>query len=151
MRLQIQVATGDVLTYPADVAAFKYAQQSLGVDAFVVSRLAQTGIDVLGRLPEAGKFALVKSDGAIAAREVLFIGVEPLGQFDYLSIRRFSQSVLSTINRERPSVTRVAMTLHGKGFGLDEAEAFRAEIAGLLDVIAARNVPPLLERVVIVE
>jgi hypothetical protein len=43
------------------------------------------------------------------------------------------------------------MTLHGVGFGLDEAEAFRAEIAGILDAVAAGQRPDGLNRVSIVE
>jgi hypothetical protein len=43
------------------------------------------------------------------------------------------------------------MTLHGVGFGLDEAEAFRAEIAGVLDAVEMHQQPPELIRVSIVE
>jgi hypothetical protein len=43
------------------------------------------------------------------------------------------------------------MTLHGVGFGLDEAEAFRAEIAGVLDAVAMRQRPLELIRISIVE
>src|SRR5260370_22529116 len=133
MSIQIEVATGDVLTFPADILALKYAQHSVGVDAIVVQQLAKDGIDIRPRLPGIGASLLVESERTIAAREVLFIGVEPLGRFGYQGIRRFSQSVLSTIARDRPSAEQVAITLHGTGFGLDDAEAFRAEIGGVLD------------------
>ena len=43
------------------------------------------------------------------------------------------------------------MTLHGRGFGLDEAEAFRSEIAGVLDAVAAHDHPRALARISIVD
>ena len=43
------------------------------------------------------------------------------------------------------------MTVHGRGFGLDETEAFRAEIAGLLDAVDGGLVPAHLHLVSIVE
>jgi hypothetical protein len=41
--------------------------------------------------------------------------------------------------------------MHGGGFGLDEAEAFRSEVAGLLDALAAGEYPRGLTRISIVE
>jgi hypothetical protein len=41
--------------------------------------------------------------------------------------------------------------LHGSGFGLDEIEAFEAEVAGLIEAITSDAVPEQLERITIVE
>jgi len=116
----------------------------------VLDRLTKKGVNVVNQLPEVGRSLFAKSNNAVSAREVPFVGVEPLGSFDYENIRGFSRLALSTIARERPFAGCVAMTLHGIGFGLDETEAFRAEIAGLYDTIAEGTVPPELETVVIV-
>jgi hypothetical protein len=48
-------------------------------------------------------------------------------------------------------VRTLALTLHGIGYGLDEVESFRAEVAGLVDAVEADLCPPDLERVTIVE
>ena len=151
MSIRLEVVHGDALEYPTDVLALKFAQDLYGVDAKVVRRLSSNGISVESRLPEIGKPLLISSEQAIAAREILFLGVEPLGRFDYETIRRFAYSVLLTLSTSRPSVEHVAMTLHGRGFGLDEAEAFRSEIAGVLDAVAAHNHPRALARISIVE
>jgi hypothetical protein len=45
----------------------------------------------------------------------------------------------------------VALTVHGVGYGLDEAEAFDAEIAGIVDSIESGNSPRDLEEIVVVE
>jgi hypothetical protein len=83
--------------------------------------------------------------------EILFVGVEPLGRFDYETIRLFAKRVLSALQEERPSTEHVVLTLHGGGFGLDEAEAFRAEVAGLLDAIQESRIPKTLRMISIVE
>src|SRR5258708_29835158 len=43
------------------------------------------------------------------------------------------------------------MTLHGVGYGLDEAEACLAEFKGFVAAIQSGNVPPAIERISIVE
>jgi hypothetical protein len=151
MSIQLEVVHGDALDYPTDVLALKFAQDLYGVDAKVVTRLASNGIRVKSRLPEIGKSLLISSERAVAAREILFLGVEPLGRFDYETIRRFAHSVLLILSTNRPSMQHMAMTLHGRGFGLDEAEAFRSEIAGVLDAVAAHDHPKGLARISIVE
>jgi hypothetical protein len=151
MSVRLEVVHADVFDYRADVLALKFAQDLYGVDAKVVGRLTANGIDVKSRLPTVGKSLLIESDFAIATPQVLFMGVEPLGIFDYESIRRFAFSVVSTLTASRPHIEHLAMTLHGRGFGLDEAECFRAEVAGVLDAMHAGEAPPGLRRVSIVE
>jgi hypothetical protein len=151
VSIQLEVVHADVLKYPADVLALKFAQDLFGLDAVVVHRLEKNGIRVKSRLPAIGTVLLVSSERAIAAREVLFIGVPPLGRFDYQAIREFAHASLAILGEQRPSLQHLAMTLHGVGFGLDEAEAFRAEIAGVLDAVAMRQQPLKLIRISIVE
>jgi len=141
----------DVLDYRADVLALKFAQDLYGVDRKVFTRLVRKGTNVNAQLPPVGDTLLISSEDVVAAHEILFVGVEPLGKFDYGTIREFSQSVLSVLAKQRPRTKHVAITLHGTGFGLDEAEAFRAEIAGLLDAVDGRRVPAHLRQVSIVE
>jgi hypothetical protein len=151
VSIRLEVVNGDALGFPADVLALKFAQQLFGVDAVVVDRLERNGVDVRSRLPRVGATLRVNSGNGIAAAEALFVGVVPLGKFDYQTIREFAHSVLSTLGREEPSTQHVAMTLHGVGFGLDEAEAFRSEIAGVLDAVAANQRPEGLTRISIIE
>ena len=140
-----------MLDFQADVLALKFAQDLSGVDFKVVDRLIKKGTNVDARLPPIGASLLISSQHVVAAPEILFVGVEPLGKFDYGTIRNFSERVFSVLAEQRPGIQHVAMTLHGRGFGLDEAEAFRAEIAGLLDAVDRRRVPRELRQVSIVE
>jgi len=151
VSIRVEVIHGDALAYPAEVLALKFAQSLFGVDKKVVALLEGNGVQVLSRLPAVGTTLLVNSAQAVAAPEVLLVGVVPLGRFDYQTIREFARSVLATLSAERPSLQHVAMTLHGVGFGLDETEAFRAEIAGVLDAVATNERPAGLTRVSIVE
>jgi hypothetical protein len=151
LSIQLEVVHGDALEYPADVLALKFAQELHGVDRKVVDRLEEGGVRVKSRLPAIGSALLVNSERAIAASEVLFMGVVPLGKFNYQAIREFAHAVFATLKDERPSIQHLAMTLHGVGFGLDEAEAFRAQIAGVLDAVEMHRQPPELIRVSIVE
>ena len=149
--VRIEVEHHDVLRYQTDILALKFAQALYGVDRKVVERVEQTGITIFDRLPDVGEALIVPARGAVASPEVLFIGVPPLGLFGYAEIRTFSRSVMRKLAAARPQVRDVAMTLHGRGFGLDEAEAFKAQLAGLLDAFEADEVPPALELVSIVE
>jgi hypothetical protein len=151
LPIQLEVIQGDALEYPAEVLALKFAQKLWGVDREVVGRLERKGVEVKSQLPTIGTALLVNSERVIAAREVLFMGVPPLGRFDYEAIRKFAHDSLARLSEERPSLQHLAMTLHGVGFGLDEAEAFRAEIAGVLDAVAMRQRPLELIRISIVE
>src|SRR5262245_58722587 len=108
MSVRLEVVHDDVLRYDADVIALKFAQALYGVDLKVVRRLSDNGIDVIDRLPVIGESLLIDSQEAVKAREILFVGVEPLGRFDYESVRRFACSVLSTLAKERRGVRHVA-------------------------------------------
>jgi hypothetical protein len=145
------VENGDALTVDADVLALKHAQSLHGVDRAVVDRLAVGRADLRTSLPKPGGFRLFTSGGSIHAGAVLFIGVETIREFGYAGIRDFGKRVLSSLASAAPDARHVAATLHGPGYGLDESEAFKAEIAGLLDAVAADDVPASLERVTIVE
>lgn len=151
MPITIEAVHGDVLEFNANVLALKFAQRLYGVDFKVVSQLADQGTHLETRLPAIGKTLIVPSENVVQTDELLFVGVEPLGRFDYETIRVFARRVLVALQEQRPATEHVAMTLHGGGFGLDEAEAFRAEVAGLLDAIEEGCVPAKLRRISIVE
>lgn len=151
VSIAIEVVQGDVFAHRADVLALKYARQSFGVDRRVVSELSTLGVELRDRLPAIGEALLVESKDVVPTRDILFVGVVPLGRFDYEAIRVFAGQVLATLQEQRPATRHVAMTLHGAGYGLDEAEAFRAEIAGLLDAVQERRTPGGLRRISIVE
>jgi hypothetical protein len=123
MPVQINVCHGNILERRADVLALKFAQHLYGVDQKVVNLLARSGTHLEAQLPAIGQSLLIGSEGVVAAKELLFIGVEPLGRFEYGTIREFSLRVLSALADQRPGTKDLVMTLHGRGFGLDEGEA----------------------------
>lgn len=149
----ISILQGDALVVPADVLVLKYAQAPFGVDAQVVRRLDTSGAGVFPPvpLPPPGAVSLVESRGLIGARTVLLVGVVPLGQFGYEEIRAFASAALAALADAMPQAAEVAVTLHGVGFGLDETEAFRAELAGIVEAFENGRHPKALRRVVIVE
>lgn len=150
-RVAISVICGDVLTYDADVLALKFAQRLYGVDAKAVQVLELHTSGITRDLPSIGGHLLVDSSQILPARKTLFVGVLPLGRFDYGAIRTFAHDVLATLRIAAPDTRHVAMTLHGRGFGLDEDEAFRAQLAGLIDAINTAVHPARLESISIVE
>jgi hypothetical protein len=81
----------------------------------------------------------------------LFVGVAELRNFRYREIRLFAHRALAALAEAYPGATTVAMTLHGVGYGLDEAECFRSELAGLADAVSSGDYPRDLSSVVIVE
>ena len=151
-KVAVNVVQGDALRYSADVLAVKYPQRFHDVDRLVHRALAEGGVAVRPEeMPAPGRHLLVASDGAVAAEAVMFVGVAKLQAFRYREIREFSRRVLTALAAERPDARSVAMTLHGPGYGLDEAESFRAEVAGLVDAVTTDACPAALEAVTFVE
>jgi hypothetical protein len=150
-KIAVTIEVDDVLTFGADVLAVKYAQALYGVDAAVFSRIFAGSGNVKHLLPSPRQYKLVESGGRIKTGAVLFVGVESLRRFGYKEIREFAQRALATLGELVPEARHVALTVHGPGYGLDEAEAFESEIAGLFDAVAGGTFPTGLERITIVE
>jgi hypothetical protein len=68
---------------------------------------------------------------------VLFLGVPPLFDFGYAEIRRFAKDALTVLAGQDCERDSIAMTMHGVGYGLDEQEAFSAQVAGLLEFLTS--------------
>jgi hypothetical protein len=147
--IAISVVPGDALGFSADVLALKFAQDLYGVDLKAHARFMQDGRTL--RLPAPGGSTLQESPRSIAAGKVLFLGVAPLYQFGYASIRDFGRRALEVLATEAPTTRHLALTVHGPGYGLDEAEAFESELAGVIDAIRAGTFPRSLEKVSFVE
>src|SRR5574341_52385 len=142
----IIVQCSDVLDFPCDVLVLKYAQDFYGADEIVASVLKNQSIS-----PLPGRHVLLPSEGKLSATQVLFIGVAPLSEFGYPEIRQFATDALRILARETPDVTKIAMTVHGVTYGLDERESFLAQIAGLLEAFDNNITPSSLQQVTIVE
>jgi hypothetical protein len=151
--VEISIVQADALAVPADVLILKYAQALHGVDAQVVRRLDGSGGQVFEPvpLPPVGSTSLVDSPGLLGAKDVLFVGVVPLGEFQYAEIREFARHSLKTLGEKMPGATHVTMTLHGGGYGLDETEAFRSLLAGMIEAWQSGECRAGLRRISIVE
>jgi hypothetical protein len=149
--IAISVQAGDALLTESDVLAVKYARALYGLDAEVVSKLEGTGLSVRPLMPGDGRFRSIPTNEGVFAKCVLFVGVSDLSEFDYAAIRAFARRTLSALATDMPSTKRLTMTLHGVGYGLDESESFRAELAGILDSLERGDYPAKLENVLIIE
>jgi hypothetical protein len=58
---------------------------------------------------------------------------------------------LAILAKEAPATRSILQTVHGPGFGLDEIEAFRSQVAGIIDSVNANTYPTGLEQIVFVE
>jgi hypothetical protein len=147
----VEVVEGDVADFTADILALKYAQALYGADGIVYERLVSVFGKKLSRLPEENGYRLYDTMGAVRARQVLYVGVVDLYAFDYRQIRRFGRRVLETLAETSPGTEHLALTLHGPGYGLDELEAFEAELGGLTGAVVAGDYPPALRTITFVE
>jgi hypothetical protein len=146
--IQVTIESADVTGFPCDALLLKYAQAFYGADAVVAAALGRAWQGGLEISPRPGKHVLLASRGAVAAGHVLFVGVVPLLNFSYSEIRAFAAHSLTVISEELPHARHVAMTIHGVSYGLDEREAFLAQLGGYLDAGRGRL---SVERVSIVE
>ena len=79
------------------------------------------------------------------------VGAPALGDFRYAAIRDFASGALRFLAKEASATGWLAMTIHGPGYGLDEGEALRAQVAGYLDALSEGTVPEALHRISVVE
>lgn len=147
--IKISIAVSDALQFRADVLALKYAQELYGVDLAVHKHLERSGVQA--PLPMRSSITYHETCGAISSSYVLFVGVKTLYEFGYTEIREFARQVLAFLALQAPKTRRVALTLHGTGYGLDEIEAFESELAGVIDAVSARDFPENLKEITFVE
>jgi len=147
MVAPIAVVCGDVVDTACNVLVVKYAQAFYGADKAVARALNLTA-DWAGLGP--GEHLLLPTNGKLKCGHVLFCGVDKLRSFGYTEIRRFAAQAMKAVAASDVARDAVAMTMHGVGYGLDEREAFTAQVAGLLEYLtSAPDGSP--ERIVIVE
>jgi len=151
MNIPIKVIIGDALTINTDVLVLKFAQGLFGVDLIVTERLNKIHSNLTKLLPETGNFLQIDTYGSLGAKEVLYVGVEPLSVFRYQNIREFSHRAMAFLADESPESETVCFTLHGGGYGLDEIEAFESELAGIVDALSKSEFPHNLKQIIIVE
>lgn len=150
-EIEIRIDEGDALEYRVDVLAVKYAQAYYGLDGAIAGQFREAGFSIESLRPRPGQYELVSSHGQVFAKEILFFGVEPLREFRYQQIREFSRGVLEALMKHAPNTVHLGLTLHGANYGLDEIEAFEAEIAGITDAVLERKFPKKLEVITIIE
>lgn len=147
--LRFAVVSADALAYQADLLVLKYAQGLFGLDRVVVSNLTDAGIKV--RLPKIGASTTVNTNGALKIPQILFVGVPTLRDFGYSEIRDFARNAITVLAAEGSNAKHVVFTIHGAGYGLDEAEAFDSEVAGIVDAVTTGVCPAALETITFVE
>lgn len=150
-KVSIECEVGDAQNVEADVLVMKYAQTFYGVD-YQIARTLTNSPEAMARInPGVGKHLLLRSEGRVRAKNVLFLGVPELVQFSYPEIRHFARDALGRVATAAPESTSVAMTLQGVNYGLDEVESVSALLGGLMDAIYLEVKPEFLRRVIIVE
>jgi len=151
MEIRIEIQETDALKIKADVLILKYAQEFHGVDSLAYFQLATTRKDIERKLPKPNDFLLLESRGSLGASHVLFCGVAEVLKFRYKQIRDFSFRALKHLSEVKPDTEHICLTVHGANYGLDEDEAFRSEVAGLVDAIEKGFYPPGLRKISIAE
>ena len=149
--VEFSIELGDILALDADVIALKYAQTFHGADKAVAYRLESAGIPLDRMQPEEGTFRYLETARALASRSVLFVGVPALHDFTYARIREFGKQVLAILAQKAPQTQHIAMTIHGPGYGLDEAEAVRTQLGGCMEALRSAHAPANLLKITFVE
>jgi hypothetical protein len=149
--IQLAFENADIMTYPADVAAFKYAQSFHGADGHAAALLRNEGIDESEYTPYPSEYSLIATQGALAAGKVLFIGTERLSLLGYDGYHRLAIEVLKALKNDASNTRHLVMTFHGGNHGLDENEAAISQLRGFMEAAATDQYPSALERITIVE
>lgn len=150
-EIAFRIEFNNLLTYPADVIALKFAQSFQGAEQYAAQLLIAKGVEVELMQPPRDEYRYFATQGALVAPHTLFIGTPRLRQMGYEHIREIGKRALSALAESAPETRHLAMTLHGPGFGRDESESMLSQFAGFTDAIEAKLLPPGLERITIVE
>jgi hypothetical protein len=152
-HIALRLVNADAVSFEADVLVLKYAQNHYGLDRSVSQKGTRLGIDAQDFAPLPGICTYFTSRGVVAASMLLVVGVTALSTFGYREIRQFARTSLEALAKDAPSdpISHICLTLHGAEYGLDEIEAFEAEVAGLIDSITAGRIPGSLREISIVE
>src|ERR1044071_7807343 len=116
MNRKISIECSDVLEFPCDVLVLKYAQDFYGADGAAAKALSTSAQKPLNISPNPGEYVFLQSNGKIAARNVLFVGVTDLYNFEYKQIREFAFLSMQILAKEYTDVKHIAMTMHGVGY-----------------------------------
>lgn len=149
--IDLMIEYGDILSFEADVVAFKYAQHFHGAELIAASALSVVGIEAKAISPTIGDYRLTETSGALTTPQALFVGTPPLRAIGYKGIHKLASESLRFLAEAAPQTRHLAMTMHGAGFGLDEQEAFNSQLSGYLEALNAGTYPPTLEKISIVE
>jgi hypothetical protein len=151
MNNNIYIECANIIDFPCDILVLKHAQGFYGADARVASLLKPKigNRDEISPLPD--EYVFIEPQDKLLAKQILFLGVASLHEFEYEQIREFARRSIEVLQQQKPEVKRIAMTVHGVGYGLDEREAFLAQLAGLFDAFREGLTANALERITIVE
>ena len=151
MSVELTITRDDVTNVASNLLLLKYARSFHGADEAVAVRLVQRRVcDEKDISPDDGDFAIVETDGAVAAERVLFIGTPWLREFRYAEMRRFARRAIELIAEQRLPVRTLTTTVHGAGYGLDISESLQAMVLGFQQGLASAHVPDF-EKIVFVE
>ncbi len=150
LPFQIEVVKGDIIKFKADVLALKYAQSWSFLTQNVVKLLPPDSV-LLNKPPRPGQAILAVSDGATPSPLILLVGTPPRKQFTYDSMHDMARQTLYALVDVQPPVKHLALTVHGAGWGFDEAEAFRAMLLGFRAAVEDNKYPHSLQKISIVE
>jgi hypothetical protein len=150
-KINVSIVHSNAFEIKADTLILKYAQELHGLDRSIVYQLNKIGLLVQNKLPGIGNNYFIESHQITNTKNILFIGTPELIDFNYSEIRTFGKSVLPTLTKVNPTVETVLMTIHGPGYGLDETEAFKSLLAGLMDSINEAQFPVYISEIIFSE
>ncbi len=149
--ININVLHGDAIDIVADVLVLKYAQNPYGLDRDIIQKFDRIGNPINKHLPKIWDFYQTETQNITKTKRLIFIGVPNLRQFGYKEIREFGRKSLEALASTLPNTKSIIFTIHGPGYGLDEVEAFKAQIAGIYDSILSDDYPEVLEEITFIE
>lgn len=149
--IKINIVLGDAFNIEADVIGMKYAQKAHGLDREVIQELLLKDIDLASKLPKIWGFYFAKSMEVVSSPYIIFIGTPVLRELGYKNIREFGRKLIASLASSKPDTKKLALTIHGPGYGLDEIEAFESQLAGIVDSISSDDYPTELAEIVFVE
>ena len=151
MTTAFLVLYNDVTQVPADLLLLKHAGSFFGVDLAVGSTLIHSGRCTEDQLALApGDYRIVESQGALRAKQVMFLGTPTLSEFGYDEMREFARRAIEILALTGSSVVRLATTIHGAHYGLDAEEALLKLVQGFQEGLAAAQ-PFAIDEIVFAE
>jgi hypothetical protein len=137
MATKFTVQQNDIITLPSDLLLLKHAKGFHGGDLAVAKLLIAEGVCTEEKInPGQDEFVILRTNKAVAASRVMFVGTPHLRGFSYGQMQHFAARAIEILAQQNLPLALLTTTIHGVNYGLDASESLQSLVRGFQEGLA---------------